>query len=616
MAGEAIIVQDIIDMTPEDSLAREIASRWTNWDATQTPHTNRIKEVTEYLFATSTQDTTNSQNPTDHKTNRPKITQIYDTLKALYRQGIIPKEKFFRFQGDDEESVNRAKRRNAEGYLITKHRHNKFGKVIGQLLDDWVREGNCYVGVEHVDERGVDEDGNPLPGYVGPRPFRIAPSDIRYNLLATDWKFTPKIIRSLTSIAELERDVLEKPDISEMAQRALDKVKQFRTNILSGINGSHTGTGQNSGPSVEDFNKYAQQQIDGFGSFVSYVESGLVEILTFVGDIYDVTNNQLILNHKIVVVDRRWLVSSEPVNTWSGEAHIYHSTWRDRLNNLYGMGPLENIVGLQFRLNHLENTRADQFDEFTFQDLVIRGDVEIELDDSGRTIYRVAESGDVSVLRPDTTVLNADIQIQGVELAMEQYAGVPREAAGFRTPGEKTKFEVQELGNAATKLFIDKMLKFEEEIVQPTLSGELEIGRRNLEDRVENIVNVDDETGLEIFQTITKQDLIVQGRVVPIGASHFAQQARTVQELVGFQNALIQDQDMALHFSSIKLAQMWEDNLGFENKKLMQPYVRVSERQQAARLQQTAVSQLEAEGTTSIGEDEDVIPEAEPGTPT
>lgn len=47
---------------------------------------------------------------------------------------------------------------------------------------------------------------------------------------------------------------------------------------------------------------------------------------------------------------------------WLGKTSIVHAGWRYRPDNLWAMGPLDNIVGMQYRIDHLENLKADAMD--------------------------------------------------------------------------------------------------------------------------------------------------------------------------------------------------------------------------------------------------------------
>jgi hypothetical protein len=83
-----------------------------------------------------------------------------------------------------------------------------------------------------------------------------------------------------------------------------------------------------------------------------------------------------------------------PLPSWLGTAPIFHAGWRSRPDNLYAMGPLDNLVGMQYRIDHLENLKADVFDQIALPMLKIRGDVEdFEYMPAGR-VY-IGEEGDV-----------------------------------------------------------------------------------------------------------------------------------------------------------------------------------------------------------------------------
>jgi hypothetical protein len=88
----------------------------------------------------------------------------------------------------------------------------------------------------------------------------------------------------------------------------------------------------------------------------------MIELLEFEGDIYDMDTDQLLLGQKIIVVDRKFIGVSEPTKSWLGRSNKEHAGWRFRPDNLMAMGPLDNLVGMQYRVDHLENLKADVFD--------------------------------------------------------------------------------------------------------------------------------------------------------------------------------------------------------------------------------------------------------------
>ena len=95
------------------------------------------------------------------------------------------------------------------------------------------------------------------------------------------------------------------------------------------------------------------------------------------------------------------------------------------------MGPLDNLVGLQYRIDHLENLKADVFDQIAYPILKIKGgDVEDFVFEPGARIY-LGDEGDVGYMSPDTTALQADLQIQNLADTMEEMAGAPRQGYGY-----------------------------------------------------------------------------------------------------------------------------------------------------------------------------------------
>ncbi len=229
-----------------------------------------------------------------------------------------------------------------------------------------------------------------------------------------------------------------------------------------------------------DIDKSAGFTADGFTNLNEYYESNFVELLTFYGDIYDDSEKKFHKNRIITVVDRAYVIYNEQNPSWLGKASIFHAGWRERPDNLYAMGPLDNLVGMQYRIDHLENLKADVFDQIAYPIIKIRGDVEDFDFEPAARIY-MGEEGDVGYLAPDTTALNADFQIQNLENKMEMLAGAPREAMGIRSAGEKTAFEVQQLMTAAGRIFQHKTAHFERVFLEPILNGMLEAARRNMD---------------------------------------------------------------------------------------------------------------------------------------
>jgi hypothetical protein len=260
---------------------------------------------------------------------------------------------------------------------------------------------------------------------------------------------------------------------------------------------------------------------------------------------------------------------------------------------------------MQYRIDHLENMKADVFDLIAYPVLKVKGYVEDFTYQPMERIY-MEQDAEVETLSPDTTALNADLQIQELEQQMEDMAGAPRMAMGIRTPGEKTKFEVQTLDNAASRVFQNKISYFERHFLEPLLNNMLELARRNV-DTVELVRVLDDDIGVVKFLQVTKADLMSRGRLVPIGARHFAAQANLIQNLTTLSGTgIYQDPAVQVHFSGLKLAKLLEDNLGLSQHRIVEPNVRIIENAESQQLAMSANDQSQMAGLTPAMTEEDI----------
>jgi hypothetical protein len=416
-----------------------------------------------------------------------------------------------------------------------------------------------------------------------------------FNPTAENFQSTPKIIKSIISLGELKELLarMSNDENREEYEELFKYLKDLRQNAKSFI-----------GDWQQKDNLYA---IDGFTSFRDYLSSDVVEVLTFYGDLYDITDDNLMKNHVITVVDRHKLIGKKPNPSFFGYPPIFHVPWRKKQDNLWGMGPLDNLVGMQYRMDHVENMKADIFDLTTFPVQKVKGFVEDFVWQPGEKIF-VSEEGDVEMMVPDVQALQANFEIQNLERLMEEMAGAPREAMGFRTPGEKTKYEVQRLENAAARVFQNKIKQFEEQKEEPLLNAMLEQARRNLTGSL--VIKVfDDEFKVASFQDLSVEDITGIGRIKPVAARHFAEQADLIQNLTNLTGSQLWPV-VQPHFSGVKLAKILENIFNLDDYEVVTPYIALAEQADAQRQVQSLQEQLAMEaGTASgIGEDYDLNP--------
>lgn len=582
MAGKAIELEEA--MGPE-RLAKQVSELYTQWEMYRNVWLSGTKEVREYIFATDTRHTINTSNPWKNSVHIPKLCQLRDNLQANYMAAMFPNDRPINWEGDDQDADAVEKRKVIEAYMENKMRMSKFRTEVAKCVNDFIDYGNCFAMVEFVAESTEDPImGETIPGFVGPRMVRVSPLDIVFDPTALRFEDTPKIVRSLKTLASLKSEIESRPELGymdEVFKKVNDKRHQFQ------------------GTTAADYTKNAQFQVDGFGSWVDYMNSDYVEVLDFYGDIYDAETGELQKNRVVTVVDRWLVVRNETNPSWFGTAPIFHVGWRLRPDNLYAMGPLDNLVGMQYRIDHLENAKSDAYDLIVHPVIKVVGLVEDFDYEPGARIF-VGDDGDVDFMRPDTTMLSADTQIAMYEAKMEEMAGAPKQAMGFRTPGEKTAYEVQILENGANRIFLNKTSYFEEMFLEPIINTMLEVARRNMGPS-EVIRVVDDQFGAVAFMNITKEDITARGKIRPIGARHFARNANIIQNLTQLANSVIgQDAAVMNHISGLKLAKVVEELLGLERFDLVQENVRVMEN---AKTQQMmgAAQQVQMEGMAPNG---------------
>lgn len=596
MAGKVLSLENVL--TP-DRLATEIARMWLNWDQMRYVWKQQKEDVRRYIFATSTADTANAQLPWKNKTTIPKLCQIRDNLYANYSASLRPQRKWLVWEANNKDSNSVAKRDAITNYMAWVISHPSFNHELDKIILDYIDYGNCFSTVEWCDER-VEQENKTQVGYVGPKLVRISPLDIVMNPTAPSFEQSPKIIRSIISFGELKEQLqrmsLPEEEIEELYnyfKEIRSQTKSFEGDIIS---------------------QDALYNVDGFHSFREYLQGDQVEVLTFYGDLYDPENDTFYKNHVITVVDRHRLIGKKPNPSFFGYPPIRHCAWRKRQDNLWGMGPLDNLVGLQYRIDHVENMKADIFDLVTFPVInVIGPGVEDFEWTPGAKIYSDTDSK-VEMVVPDVQALQANFEIQNLERLMEEMAGAPKEAVGFRTPGEKTKYEVQRLENAASRVFQNKIKQFEEVQEEPALNDMLELARRNLSQAIAIRV-FDDEFKSAAFTELTVEDITGIGRIKPIAARHFAEQAELVQNLTTLSGSPLFQLVMP-HFSTIQLAKLFEDVFNLHDYELVTPYVALSEQAEAQRQAQTLEEQvmMEQQTASGMGDDFDLPAQPEPET--
>lgn len=576
MVGKTLELRDI---TNPDFLAEDISYKYDHWMQKRRGKEAEWQELRNYVFATDTTTTSNQQLPWKNKTTMPKLAQIRDNLHANYMSALFPNDDWLIWEGGDKESVNKQKARTIREYMRNKVKISGFQQIISKLLYDYIDYGNAIGTVEYVHEKHIDpQTQEEVDGYIGPRAIRVSPLDIVFNPVAPSFGETPKIRRTLLGIGELKEKVETHPEYGFLADKlALAYDVRHRITTMA----------------QSDIIKNDGFNMDGFDSITDYYGSGYVELLEFVGSIHD-ENGNLKRNRLITVLDRQWILRDVPNPSWTGTDTYSHAGWRLRPDNLYAMGPLDNLVGMQYRIDHLENIKADLMDLIAHPPLQIRGNVEA-FDWAPLAQIEVGDDGSIEPLIISTMAqaLQVDNEIAYLEQKMEEMAGAPREAMGIRSPGEKTAFEVQKLDDAASRIFQEKIRQFEIFILEPLLNDMLEVARRNMNIK-DVVMTVDDDLGVRQFLDITKEDISARGKLRAKGASHFAARNLLVSNLTQIGNSALM-QKIDPHMSGKALAKLIEEAFGWEKHNLVEENVAVREQAETQREMNSQQDSLELE---------------------
>lgn len=576
-------VAEIQALTGRDTKAEWVGNLWDKFNNQRAEWINQKIELQNFLFATDTTTTTNATLPWKNSTTLPKLTQLRDNLHSNYLSALFPNDKWLQWKGYTKRDSSRRKAKVITAYMENKTRESRFRQEVSRLLYDYIDFGNAFVIPSFERRFNTKPDGTKVAGYIGPRGHRISPHDIVFNPLASTFEDTFKVIRSLKSLGELKKLAMTNPE-QQFWEKAITNRLELQRNLA--------------GYSKDDFDKSIGFSVDGFGSMYEYLMSDYVEILEFYGDYHNSVTGDLEVGRMITVCDRSWCVRDEPIGTLDGRAPIRHVGWRLRPDNLWAMGPLDNLVGMQYRIDHLENLKADAMDLTVHPPLKIVGEVEKFVWGPGVEIH-IDENGEVEPLSRDLgPMLAADNQIQGLQDLMELYAGAPREAMGIRTPGEKTALEVKELMTAAGRIFQEKITNFEINLMEPHLNDQLEIAVRNL-DGPDTVRTMDNSLGVVEFATITIDDLSASGVIRPVGARHFAEAANELQNIVALSQTPIWQQ-ISPHVSGVALTNFVEDVTAIAGYEIFMPNIAVQEQKDTNSLMSQAGEDMEMEATAPV----------------
>lgn len=570
-----------------DSMAKAVSDMWSQFITQKFDALELNKEVRSYLYGTDNIRTSSNTGRFANNTNLPILSSVGKTLKSKIWTATLSRDDFFVFESDglDPADVQRGKKLVA--LLKAKLEKKRFRTTTGRdLVRNFVDYGNAFIQTEYV--REVNDDGDTT--FKGPVASRIEPSRIVFDPLAPDFKSSPKIVRMFVHLGDVMDMPLKFPNAT-FDEAALKEVADTRASVdfRDAI--------------ATDLMEFGIS-VDGFGDIGQYLSQHLVEILVYRGSLFDPATNEVQRDRLVYVADRRKIIRNDPLPIGAAGG-LHHSAAILRPDNLWAMGPLDTSVGMQYRINTIENAKADAF-EFSVQPIqLVIGD-NAELDDEplrpGQRIHLGSEE-DMRFITPPSAVLQADSEIATYKALMEDEAGVPPETRGIRTPGEKSAFEVGQLREAADEQFLDLALNFARGLETMLDDMRADLIQNFDEADGDEVGLLDDITNQISIERITRSDLEVAGSFRAIGPSHWQQRRRKLQDLVQFGNIILNNPVLAAHVSTFKFVTTLSELSGVSEHGLVEEFIGAKESVEIPLVAQDHQAQFQASGAGEVAEE-------------
>ena len=358
------------DLGKPDEVACKVVEMWTRYNDQRRLALTTNEETRKFMFATDIDSTSATILPHKNRTHLPKITEISDSLQGEYHTAALGTPDFFRYLAPADE-LDKAQK--IEKWVRQKLEDRKFRNTVGrELIADYVNFGNAFAQIEYVTD--ITPAGTTM--YKGFEVKRISPNDIVFNASAVSFSKAAKVFRIMMHIAEVANLPKEFPD-SGFKLDAIKEAIKYRGNAY-----------------LDDWVQVIKERgltMDGFSSWDTYFKQDMVELLIYFGDVYNPEDGALETRRIVYVMDRAHVIRNEPNKAPVGFDSLHHARWRIRTDNLWGQGPFDNLLGMQYRIDHLDNLKADVFDLIAHPIIVIKGD-EVEEPVNGfapGAIYRV-----------------------------------------------------------------------------------------------------------------------------------------------------------------------------------------------------------------------------------
>ena len=569
----------------EQQFIDELTMQFTNMENARAKADADARELMDFLDATDTRSTTNSNLPFKNSTTVPKLANIYQTMETTFMEHLIPNRNWVDFVGFDNDSVRSEKREAVKSYVRGKAEASNLAGVLERLIGDFIVRGFCATHNRHVKHTTTTVENRTINNYTGTVAERLSPADTFWDVTASTLPRANKCIRTLYTMGGLKKEIRD-GTFPLMSEEDFQKLRDERRSVREALSDGYNGR-----------RKYDSLHKKGYGDMMNYINEGVVEVLRFYGTFYDEQNDELWDNYEITLIDRKIVGRKESLDNWQGSQAIHITVFEFQKDTLAPIGPLHRLVGMQYKLDKRENFREDMHDKFLHPTLKTIGDVREKGVRGGPDHkFEAEEGGDAVWMTPPAEVLQQDNSIILIMQLMEDLSGSPKESIGQRTAGEKTKFEVQLLDRGQNKTFRSKVKKFERELLSPTLNDYLTQGRQHL-DGADLVKTYNTALGASKFVEVTAQDLNLNGEMVAQGATLFAEKANTLQFLERVHTGPL-GAALGPHTSRVNLMRTVEQLGDVEQYDIYTFGIGVQEDQKLQQLVQQANNRTEEQGMT------------------
>ncbi len=542
-----------VKLMPDDALASYISGLWDEWRRSIDGILDISKETRAAVFATSIENTSSANMDTVNRTFIPKLADVYDTLQSNYQDALFSSPKFFTFDGNS--TKDREKGIAITTLLRNKSEQKKFRQTTGrQIISDYVLYGNFFLDVSY--EKEYNSYGELV--YTGHVINRVSPLDITFDISATNFRSSPKIVRHLIHIADLKNFPKKFPS------------KKWDTALIEKLIKTR---GADTRDQLIDERKKDNLRIDGFSTVSDYYSQPYVELLVYRGDVFDQDKVEISTGRKIYIIDRSHVILNEESDSPTGYDGLHHCAWRLRPDCLWGMSPLDNLLGMQWRINKIENTKADIYDHIAWPKPIVEGMTSNQMDP--KSLYdphtAMCLMGDERFRyeSPNPVALSlSDSHMQQYFKSIEDFAGTPPESRGVRSPGEKTKAEFQGLDQRMSRVFKDKA-EVAEGTIEQALREAYELTLQNFDskDHIEIFDNIEQT---QVIKELAKEDIKAIGSFSCIGSKHWDRKNKTKADLADLMVLLRQFPTMIAHVKGWNTIQAFESSYELEELDLFE----------------------------------------------